>query len=246
MVWMLTQRVEDRIVRGWQEVLEHHPSLKTNSLPWHEWLPWHPFETSDLSPSTHTWLSSKDCRLSFRCRWTAESGSEEVAHLCWAKGYIVRLCSQLAENWWSLLKRERNVFREKSQVLFTLFSSSTVKQPVLLKTPEDWIILTSSNRDFVLYHLCSPLLLVSSRPRPQRWVWYRADLLDAREENQASPNKLVARGEKLCSHNLLMVCKLGLSLASSALLHLSPQFHSSNLPSLLMLGPFSLARKEGC
>lgn len=66
---------------------------------------------------------------------------------------------------------------------------------------------------------------------------------------QASQNKLqdklVARGKKLCTHNLLMVCKLGLAFAPSAPLHLSSPLHSSNLPSPLMLCSLSflVARK---
>lgn len=118
-----------------------------------------------------------------------------------------------------------------------------LKKTVLLETPWRllWIIILTE-------WSCS----ISSCHRPQRWVWDRADLLDGREETWDSQNKLrnklVARGKKLCSHNLLMVCKLGLRLASSALLHLSLRFHSSDLPSLLMLGSFSVlvVRKVGC
>ena len=40
-------------------------------------------QQSSLS-STRTWLSSKQCPLSFRCRCTAKSCPEEVARLCWA------------------------------------------------------------------------------------------------------------------------------------------------------------------
>ena len=46
---------------------------------------WTPLSNQPSSCSnTRTWLSSKECPLSFRCRWTAESSPEDVAHLCCA------------------------------------------------------------------------------------------------------------------------------------------------------------------
>ena len=54
-------------------------------------------QRSSLS-STRTWLSSKACPLSFRCRCTAESCPEEVARLYGIDNIAlsVRLCSQPA------------------------------------------------------------------------------------------------------------------------------------------------------
>lgn len=58
--------------------------------------------------------------------------------------------------------------------------------------------------------------------------WCLAHLMDCREEMQASQNKLhhqlLAGGKKLCTHNLLMVCKLRAEFAPSSILHLSLPF----------------------
>ena len=65
-----------------ESVLGHHPGLKMFfSLTWMASLKPLSNQRSSLF-STHTWLSSKECPLSFKCRCTAESCPEEVACLC--------------------------------------------------------------------------------------------------------------------------------------------------------------------
>lgn len=83
---------------------------------------------------------------------------------------------------------------------------------------------------------------VSFCPRSERWLWYLAHLMYCGEEMQASQNKLhhqlLAGGKKLCTHNLLMVCKLRAEFAPSSTLHLSLPFFSP-IPSSPST-PFSL------
>ena len=68
-------------------------------------------------------------------------------------------------------------------------------------------------------------------PGLKRWCWYLAHLV---EETHASQNKLynklLAGWEKLCTHNLLVICKLRSEFAPSSILHLSLPFFYS-LPS---------------
>lgn len=107
---------------------------------------------------------------------------------------------------------------------------------------------------YSLLWLCSWICLVSLSPFPslhpvffcprsERWLWYLAHLMDCREEMQASQNKLhnklLAGGKKLCTHNLLMVCKLRAEFAPSSILHLSLPLFSS-IPSSPWK-PFSLS-----
>lgn len=84
---------------------------------------------------------------------------------------------------------------------------------------------------FLSLFLFPSLPPVSFRPRSERWLWYLAHLMDRREEMQASQNKLynklLAGGKKLCTHNLLMVCKLRAEFAPSSILQLSPPLFSS-------------------
>ena len=65
-----------------ESVLSPHPGLKMVYLAWMASLT--PLLNQRSLSTTRTWLSSKECPLSFRCRCTAESCPEEVARLCWA------------------------------------------------------------------------------------------------------------------------------------------------------------------
>lgn len=104
----------------------------------------------------------------------------------------------------------------------SLFCYSEKSLPFVMIVFMDGFLVIISVSCFTSYVFC---------PRSERWLWYLAHLVDCREEMQASQNKLhnklLAGGKKLCTHNLLMVCKLRAEFAPSSILHLSPPFFSS-------------------
>lgn len=67
-----------------ESVLMHNICLRMD-FPWCWMASLTPLSNQQSSlASTHTWLSSKELLLSFKCRCTAQSCPEDAAHLCWS------------------------------------------------------------------------------------------------------------------------------------------------------------------